>query len=795
MAHAPRRPSLPPAGGMRGRPPGWAAAALAALLVSCGGGSAGDGVVAQEGEVAASVTTLSWRGDGQPGVPATLLAQPTFHVAPVVLDEPGAQDERDPNASAPLRPRSQAVEAGLAGLPTGGLTLERIEAARSGAGPAPEGRVDALASGVVTTYTPAQVRAAYGLPALPAAGATPTAQQAAQMGAGQTIYLVAARHGPNVAAELATFNQKFGLPTCAAKVLPATTALPLAAPAATAGCELWVAYATTAGGLSATAPAYDAGWATEIALDVQWSHAIAPAARIVLIEAPDPSVSSLAAAVRLANAMGPGQVSMSFGAAEGAWTPGLESTFTGTRMGYLAATGDSGAGVTWPAVSSGVLGVGGTTLTYGGTGSRSEVAWSSTGGGTSAYLPTPAYQQSGLPGVGTVARRTVADVAMNADPTTGQYLAVIPQGASTAQWLSAGGTSLSTPMWSGLLAVAGALRAQAGREPLGRPHTVIYGTVGAQPANYAAGFLDVSAGQHGTCAACTARAGYDQLTGLGTPRAQDLLALLAGTAVAVPPPTVGSAAVSGVAGQPLSFTASVAATNPVTFSLAGAPAGMAISGAGVVTWAAPAAGNYAVTVAARDTTTGLSGQGVYTVTIAAPQPPTVTGGTIDGTAGVALGFSAAATSVNPLRYALSGAPDGMAIGADGLVAWPRPVQGSYVVTVAATDTKTGLTGRGAYTVRIAPAGSGASAGLSVTAAPWTGTAGQALTGTVAISAPGATWISVAITGAPLGMGFSLQGTTLTARWPSPVAGSYALTVVARDSQGRSAQATVPITVR
>lgn len=362
-------------------------------------------VTMQAGEIAASLTTLSSQDGLPPDVPATLLAQPTFHVAPVLLPEPGDHDVADPGTSAAMQPSLKAVDAGLAALSTKGLTLGKLEAAHLKAQAADGGATAApLATGAVATYTPAQVRAAYGLPALPATGATPTAQQWAQMGAGQTIYIVAAYHNPNAAAELATFNQKFGLPACAAKVLPATTALPLAAPAANAGCELWVAYANTSGGLSAAAPAYDSGWATEIALDVQWSHAIAPAARIVLIEAPDASVGTLSAAIRLANAMGPGHVSMSFGAGEGNWASGLESAFTGTRMSYLAATGDSGAGVMWPAASPGVLAVGGTSLTYSGTGSRSEVAWSGTGGGTSAYFGTPAYQQSGLPGVGAVAR-------------------------------------------------------------------------------------------------------------------------------------------------------------------------------------------------------------------------------------------------------------------------------------------------------------------------------------------------------------------------------------------------------
>ncbi|PMY58280.1 peptidase S53, partial [Pseudomonas sp. FW126-L8] len=66
------------------------------------------------------------------------------------------------------------------------------------------------ASTAVTTYTPAQIRAAYGWPALPASTTGLTAAQAAQLGAGQTIYIVNAKHDPNIVAELAAFNAKFG---------------------------------------------------------------------------------------------------------------------------------------------------------------------------------------------------------------------------------------------------------------------------------------------------------------------------------------------------------------------------------------------------------------------------------------------------------------------------------------------------------------------------------------------------------------------------------------------------------
>ena len=117
-----------------------------------------------------------------------------------------------------------------------------------------------------------------------------------------------------------------------------------------------------------------------------------------------------------------------------------------------------------------------------------------TGGGVSAATALPAYQGGAVPGFTGYARRTVADVAFNADPSTGQYLAVMAQGATSVSWLSAGGTSLATPQWAGLLAVANAQRALAGKAALGQPHPVLYGQVAAVPGSYASAFADIGSG-------------------------------------------------------------------------------------------------------------------------------------------------------------------------------------------------------------------------------------------------------------------------------------------------------------
>jgi hypothetical protein len=479
---------------------------------------------------------------------------------------------------------------------------------------------------------------------------------------------------------------------------------------------------------------------------------------------------------------------MSFGSMEGSWTSSVDSAFSASNMTYLAATGDSGAAVSWPAVSTKVLAVGGTSLTYSGTGTRSETAWSRTGGGTSLYTAKPTYQTNAVPGMGNYSGRSVADVAFNADPATGQYVAVMAPGASAVSWISAGGTSLATPQWAGLIAIANATRALSAKAALGTPHAALYNQIATVPGTYASAFADITKGANGACAVCVSSIGYDTPSGLGTPNVSNLINTLSGVVNTPSAPVVSSASISGQVGKALTFTASGTAPNAVTYSLTGAPSGMVISTAGIVTWAAPVAGTFAVTVTARDIKTGLSGNGVYSVVVTAQLPPTVATTTVNGTPNAALSFTVSVSTPNPITYALTGAPSGMGISSTGVVSWAKPVLGTYTVTVVAKDTKTGLSGQGVYTVKIA------NAGPVITAAPATGVAGKALSGSINIADPGATSLSISISGAPLGMGFSVSGLNINYVWASPVAGSYNIKVSVVDSAGLTAQATVVITV-
>src|SRR5262249_28286556 len=142
-------------------------------------------------------------------------------------------------------------------------------------------------------------------------------------------------------------------------------------------------------------PAFDAGWAGEIALDVEWAHAIAPGANILLVEARSSSLTDLLNAVKYAASQpGVSAPSMSWGAGEFAGETVYDSVFTQPGVTYVAAAGDNGAwgGAEWPASSPNVLSVGGSTLTLSSTGTYlGETAWSSyspwqygSGGGASS---------------------------------------------------------------------------------------------------------------------------------------------------------------------------------------------------------------------------------------------------------------------------------------------------------------------------------------------------------------------------------------------------------------------------
>src|ERR1700723_2743708 len=215
-----------------------------------------------------------------------------------------------------------------------------------------------LSTPPTTAFTPSQIRHAYGFDLV------------TNQGAGQTIALVDAYDDANAASDLGVFSKPFNPPAC-------TTAN---------GCSRQL-YS------SGRKPAANANWAVEISLDIEWAHAIAPQAKTRLIEAPPNNLSDLLAGVGFAVRNGASVVSMSWTSAELSSERNLDNHFVSTGVTFLAASGDSGAGVNYPAASPDVIAVGGTSLTLDKSGNySSESAWSGSGGGLSKYEYEPVSQ-------------------------------------------------------------------------------------------------------------------------------------------------------------------------------------------------------------------------------------------------------------------------------------------------------------------------------------------------------------------------------------------------------------------
>jgi subtilase family serine protease len=370
------------------------------------------------------------------------------------------------------------------------------------------------AQSLVTVYTPAQIRQLYDLP--PLATATPE-----QLGAGATIYIVSAYNAPNVLSDLATFNAHFGLPACTTISIPTAAALP---PANKSRCEIAVANTTFAAAITQTPPIYNASWAQETTLDVQWAHATAPLARIVVLQALNTFVNSFADSLMVAAKLGPGVVSMSWVAAEAPFVENYETFLKAPGTTYVAAAGDYGSQANWPATSPQVIAVGGTTLAVA-NGQRKETVWSRSGGGFSLYFQQPDYQASTItsgpvtarysPTPGVLARGSV-DLSWDADPYTGVYVVWTDVGKSAA-WYSFGGTSIGSPQIAGLIETANARRAALGKAAVGKISPLLYSSLGKGVGAAGGSFSDITQGGNGSCSYCSARPGWDSPTGWGTP--------------------------------------------------------------------------------------------------------------------------------------------------------------------------------------------------------------------------------------------------------------------------------------
>ncbi len=341
-------------------------------------------------------------------------------------------------------------------------------------------------------YTPTQIKNAYGLNQITFPG--PDGTTIPGDGKGQTIVLMDEGYDPTIESDLEVFSQAYGLPG------PGT------------GITFTQVYQTGENTFApinlADPPPVDSYWINETSVDVEWAHAIAPDANILLVEVDNNAPHGLqyfCAAIQYAESQrGVSVVSMSVVFPEFTVTSSgtddanmtqYDPDFQAANVTFLAASGDWGTaadyynnddttiGVSYPSSSPDVVAVGGTTLPLdaagdypGTTGPDAEVGWETgptvgAGGGLSSVEPEPSWQEGVVPTTLDSASqdaRAVPDVAWDADPATGFniYTSTMCSKTDTIGWTIVGGTSIATPQWAGLIAIADQGRVLAGGTPL-----------------------------------------------------------------------------------------------------------------------------------------------------------------------------------------------------------------------------------------------------------------------------------------------------------------------------------------
>jgi subtilase family serine protease len=388
----------------------------------------------------------------------------------------------------------------------------------------------------IDCFVPDQIEAAYNLPALYAHGIT---------GKGRTIVIVDAFGSPTIADDLLQFDQNLGLGTPSLRIVRV-----------------------------GHVPTFDSGnadmvgWAAESTLDVEYAHAGAPAAKIVLVEVAQEDLQHLALAVRYAVQHKLGDViSLSWGEPEQALGRAFVSSYSSifsqaasSHITIVASSGDSGVSgqnnngnyyhhpvASWPATSPFVTAVGGTRLNLNASGARNglDTAWNdtystavnnfffgndgpnplATGGAKSAYNGRPGYQ-NGVRSV-TGGQRGIPDISMSASCSVAVNVFETFTGGQGG-WTASCGTSESAPMFAAIVALA----AQVAGHSLGLINPALY----ALAAGHAAGIVPVASGNNTvsfsgvTVHGYSVRHSYNLVTGLGTVNGQDLVPELAHSA-------------------------------------------------------------------------------------------------------------------------------------------------------------------------------------------------------------------------------------------------------------------------
>ncbi len=345
--------------------------------------------------------------------------------------------------------------------------------------------IHALQNIYVTPHglSPEKIKSAYNLPISGGTG---------------TIAVIVAYSNPNILGDLAVFDRTFNIPPC------------------TLSNSCFEEHSMSDHLKS------DTKWSLETALDVEWTHSIAPNAKILLVEGVSPKGVDLVKAVDYARSR-PDVVaiSMSWGGPEFPSEINFEGNFKQSQssksirkhdLAFFAAAGDSGAGTSWPAVSPNVISVGGTKLNFLSSGKfLKETAWTGSGGGISKYEKAPDFQ-NGYALDRAKNMRAIPDVSYNADPSSG--FSVYRGG-----WHVVGGTSAGSPQWAAIysLSLSGSENLQQSSKNFENYFLQkLYQDKSSD--TYSKYFRDIVSGKNGSCKYfCQARKHYDYVTGLGSP--------------------------------------------------------------------------------------------------------------------------------------------------------------------------------------------------------------------------------------------------------------------------------------
>ena len=253
-----------------------------------------------------------------------------------------------------------------------------------------------------------------------------------------------------------------------------------------------------------TKPTTDGSWSEESAIDTQWAHAMAPGAKIYLVEAASASVVDLMAAINIAKALpGVKQVSLSFGSSESACQfVHYDANLIQPGVTFFAASGDSSDEKDFPSLSKNAVSIGGTTLVLDASNNRvSENSWSKSGSGLSSFEPRPGFQDIVVSDVQRY--RGACDFAAVGDPATGVSVYDSTPYNGLSGWLVFGGTSVACPIVAGITNAAGS-------------HFTSSQGLNANLYAYIA-TTNVYDVKHGTSGSHSAGTGWDYLTGVGSP--------------------------------------------------------------------------------------------------------------------------------------------------------------------------------------------------------------------------------------------------------------------------------------